>query len=545
MPFNASGFFQRLFSWRDDRDAGVKILAERMDQEMDGIVAGINDIVSGNVDWKGSMTGVFGTSAAPAYSFQEDSDTGIYRESTNTLGFSLGGVSVALLDENGFTVNGAVDATKFNAGGTEYNTTAGGWFFSNWNTDTQKGMALFADNNEMFIKNVAASNPTANSIAPSVLKLWDGANWKNVLTEGSADFGRYGNTHQFTVGGDANTYYPVRIDGPSNFDFADIGISRHYNWPAPNSWNTSTHKGGLTLNFRWSGDGNWGGNDKTIRIVQFAESYTSMVGGIQLSTGGVIVWLRGGGARYNLTSSNGKVTRVQIYATSAGYTDSRPTNFVSRTGTPDQIRANRQAEIDSYWPVRGNRNGVFGDMVVKRNSASSKLLDLRNATPNSWAYIAISSGIEDQYAGDNTVHIGFADFATAGQPAKSLHFRVGEGNTNHTRLAVHKNGVNVPNKLTVGYFVCGGNIELKSNQRQHITFKNAQGVAKAYIYKDHDTTFLTHTAESRFEQDVKVGGDLDCDRVLLKGKVMVTGAAGLGAPTGAAVPPVGGLFVRW
>ena len=39
--------FQRLFNWKTDRDAGVKILADRMDQEMDGIAAAINDVTGG------------------------------------------------------------------------------------------------------------------------------------------------------------------------------------------------------------------------------------------------------------------------------------------------------------------------------------------------------------------------------------------------------------------------------------------------------------------------------------------------------------------
>jgi hypothetical protein len=115
MPFNAGGFFQRLFNWRNDRDAGIKILAERMDQEMDGIVAGINDIVSGEVDWRGPMTGVFGTAAAPAYSFQEDPNTGVYRVSADVLGFSVGGAKKAEVTANGLHIVGTITATNFDA----------------------------------------------------------------------------------------------------------------------------------------------------------------------------------------------------------------------------------------------------------------------------------------------------------------------------------------------------------------------------------------------------------------------------------------------
>ncbi|WP_420012235.1 hypothetical protein [Tateyamaria sp.] len=100
MPFDSSGVFQRLFNWRTDRDAGIKILAKRMDQEMDGIVAGINDIVQGEVDFKGPITGVYGTAAAPAFSFQEDTDTGVYRSGTNKLAASASGTKVLELRQD-------------------------------------------------------------------------------------------------------------------------------------------------------------------------------------------------------------------------------------------------------------------------------------------------------------------------------------------------------------------------------------------------------------------------------------------------------------
>lgn len=55
-----------------------------------------------------------------------------------------------------------------------------------------------------------------------------------------------------TVGGDANTYYPVIIsNNSSTYDnpYLAFHISRGYSRTAPDTWNTSTHKGGLTLSF--------------------------------------------------------------------------------------------------------------------------------------------------------------------------------------------------------------------------------------------------------------------------------------------------------
>lgn len=43
MAFNGSGTFNRLYNWVTDRDAGTKILASRMDGEMDGFATGLSN----------------------------------------------------------------------------------------------------------------------------------------------------------------------------------------------------------------------------------------------------------------------------------------------------------------------------------------------------------------------------------------------------------------------------------------------------------------------------------------------------------------------
>ncbi|MBO6507986.1 MAG: hypothetical protein JJ979_05805, partial [Roseibium sp.] len=117
MPFNVSGVFQRLFNWRNDRDAGIKILAERMDQELDGIADGLNDIVAGNVAWRGPMTGVLGTSGAPAYSFSDDPDTGFYRASAGVLGFAVDGTELVRISAADLVFDGETVWHTGNDGG--------------------------------------------------------------------------------------------------------------------------------------------------------------------------------------------------------------------------------------------------------------------------------------------------------------------------------------------------------------------------------------------------------------------------------------------
>jgi hypothetical protein len=46
MPFNGAGVFTRIFSWVTDRNGGIKILASRMDQEMDGFATGLSNTIT-------------------------------------------------------------------------------------------------------------------------------------------------------------------------------------------------------------------------------------------------------------------------------------------------------------------------------------------------------------------------------------------------------------------------------------------------------------------------------------------------------------------
>ena len=106
MPFNAQGVFQRLFSWRKDRDAGTPILADRSDRELDGIVDGLNQTIQGKVEFKGPMKGVSGTASLPAWSFSDDPDTGLYRERADVLGLVVGGKAKAQLSNDGMRIDG-------------------------------------------------------------------------------------------------------------------------------------------------------------------------------------------------------------------------------------------------------------------------------------------------------------------------------------------------------------------------------------------------------------------------------------------------------
>jgi len=154
------------------------------------------------------------------------------------------------------------------------------------------------------------------------------------------------------INGDANTYYPVLIKAPVNsrgdFPYAEFHISRKFNAYAPDSWNTATHKGGLTFAFRWSGDQAWGGNDKTLQVLEFSEMYSKMVAGFKLSTSGIVIWLRGGGAAYSIHSDYGDSISTVIYL--SGFTDAKGDVYAPRTNLEYVY-----SEIMRYYPIRGGQ----------------------------------------------------------------------------------------------------------------------------------------------------------------------------------------------
>ena len=174
------------------------------------------------------------------------------------------------------------------------------------------------------------------------------------------------------VDGDSDTYYPVRIPGRGAYAYQRYSISRRYSWKAPDTWYTASHKGGLTFTFEWSGDTAWGGNHKAIRVVEFAESYSNMLGGIVLPvTGGVMVWLRGGGAHYRLHTPRGKHASVTIEYESyeAGNGE------IYRPRNADEAKDGRTKEVNEKWPVRYS-NDLYddGNRVATQDWSNSQYL---------------------------------------------------------------------------------------------------------------------------------------------------------------------------
>lgn len=197
---------------------------------------------------------------------------------------------------------------------------------------------------------------------------------------GAASRSPFSNTYkQITVGGDANTYYPVLItmNRPGiGYPWYNISISRAYNATAPDTWNTATHRGGLTFQFRWSGDTGWGGNDHNLQVVEFHESYTTMVAGFTLSVSGIVVWLRGGGALYQLNCEQG--IGINATVTLGTYTSADDKTYPVRTNTNSVAN-----EIHRLWVQRG---GEVYDNNSRVYSANNK------PTPAAIGALSLSGG---------------------------------------------------------------------------------------------------------------------------------------------------------
>ena len=163
---------------------------------------------------------------------------------------------------------------------------------------------------------------------------------------------------QITVNGDANKYYPVLLStsNVSSYPTIIVNISRTYSWTAPSTWNTSTHKGGLTFTLEWNcskyWDGNGTGSSNACYVTQFLESYCTMVAGLSSSTSGIVVWLRGGGALYQINSSIGKAVTAEVKL--EGFTDAASQTFSAR----DYNATTVDNEIKKRW-VNRSTSGVY------------------------------------------------------------------------------------------------------------------------------------------------------------------------------------------
>jgi hypothetical protein len=76
-------------------------------------------VTSSNIVFNNTIMAVTGTSSnAPSYSWNGDSNTGMYRVAEDTIGFSCGGTNIMTACNTGIQISGAVDSSTLRQGGT-------------------------------------------------------------------------------------------------------------------------------------------------------------------------------------------------------------------------------------------------------------------------------------------------------------------------------------------------------------------------------------------------------------------------------------------
>jgi len=120
MAFNGSGTFVRLHNWVDDRNAAIKITADRHDEEDDGLAAGLSACITKNGESTTSALIPFaagigvstGTVLLPGISFIGDTNTGIYRIGADNIGVAANGAKVLDIGTGGLGITGAGTITS-------------------------------------------------------------------------------------------------------------------------------------------------------------------------------------------------------------------------------------------------------------------------------------------------------------------------------------------------------------------------------------------------------------------------------------------------
>lgn len=167
-----------------------------------------------------------------------------------------------------------------------------------------------------------------------------------------------GQNNRITVGGDANTYYPVILSVNSTARVQEFHIYRGYSDTAPNTWNTSTHKGGLSLKFDIR-NGSWGGYTNDLTVYYFGESYSRIVGGIVPvnHTMQFCVWLRGGGAAYHIQSD--QHFGCTVY-------DNTSSNYYSGQGWLTYNNANNSYDSYTNYKTQAQADASCKDTIYRR-----------------------------------------------------------------------------------------------------------------------------------------------------------------------------------
>jgi hypothetical protein len=118
VPFDPSGNFTRVHRWQDDRDNGIRILADRHDEEDDNFAEAFNQVflrtgttpMVGDLVMNGNKITMLGagTETVPSLTWELSNNTGWWQPSPNALAVSTQGTKRLEVNNTGIAVYGGI-----------------------------------------------------------------------------------------------------------------------------------------------------------------------------------------------------------------------------------------------------------------------------------------------------------------------------------------------------------------------------------------------------------------------------------------------------
>lgn len=196
---------------------------------------------------------------------------------------------------------------------------------------------------------------------------------------------------EIMVDGDLNTYYPVHVY--SAFDLAIpqfLFLKKNLNSTAP-SWsgNHSTYNSSsIAMGWMYRANG-WDGNGTYLMPLYKHEPYATLIAEVYPLTGankGLVLWLRGGGASYRLSSNIPITATVYLSSTNIG-SSSSPIDVSPMTVIGDGGMHYSNIPLHPGAAPSGYGLGEYAGMSVTT--------DCNTATSNGWYYVRGAANAAD------------------------------------------------------------------------------------------------------------------------------------------------------
>ena len=235
-------------------------------------------------------------------------------------------------------------------------------------------------------------------------------------------------TKTVTVNGDANTYYPVVISTPTDKEFPGY-ISVWKNLGTATAAYSGNHSNGtssmwLTYEVRnWYWDGNGGYLKCWYRSMPYA-TLCAKAEAAGSGVGALVVYLRGGGTQYKVSSTYGASATVYLSSTNIG-DSTYPVNVSPTTSIGNQ------GMLSNTYLGYGSISGSSGSVRDAGNSTEITFKYSSGGFSSNPSYLAAWNNYQITYVSPSNVTVGNATTATklgtdAGSSTNPVYFSGGK-----------------------------------------------------------------------------------------------------------------------